>query len=127
MSKWKHTPGPWHWNEQGWVYADVPDGITINGASDPYYGGHMVAESISLANGPLIAAAPDHALLLAAMSSGKATFERHGLELWVLVLRDFATFEKAWWERFKDVSLDAFGCPVMTTEMRAALNLAMAS
>ena len=63
-----HTPGPWHWNDRGFVYADVPDGITVPGASDPFYGGHLVGESICPSNGKLIASAPD---LLAALKTAE--------------------------------------------------------
>jgi hypothetical protein len=55
-----HTPGPWRIGKQGGsVVADIP--IPEIGGSDciEYYGGHLVAESITPSNAKLIAAAPD--------------------------------------------------------------------
>lgn len=54
----RHTPGPWEFDAQGFVRAKTGEGITIAGAADEFYGGFLVAESISSRNGPLIAAAP---------------------------------------------------------------------
>lgn len=57
--KYIPKPGEWHYRgDGGWVYSDVPDGITIPGAADPYYGGFLVCESVGPALGPLIAEAP---------------------------------------------------------------------
>lgn len=60
----KHTPGPWRGNRgMGWIVSDSAEGITIDGAADDtatqYYGGNLIAESVSPNNMPLIAAAPD--------------------------------------------------------------------
>lgn len=60
-----HTPGPWRRGKQGGsVVADVP--VPQMGGSDAveYYGGHLVAESITPSNAKLIAAAPDLLALL---------------------------------------------------------------
>lgn len=61
-----YTPGPWRRGKQGGsVVADVP--VPEMGGSDAveYYGGHLVAESITPSNAKLIAAAPDMLALLA--------------------------------------------------------------
>jgi hypothetical protein len=56
----KHTPGPWRIGKQGGsVVADTP--VPEMGGSDSldYYGGHLIAESITPSNAKLIAAAPE--------------------------------------------------------------------
>lgn len=54
----KHTPGPWRDGPYGGI---VADGDT--GRDDPRnvagYGGHLVCESVSSRNRPLLKAAPD--------------------------------------------------------------------
>jgi hypothetical protein len=63
----KHTPGPWRVGGGdrvfAWVVADhpVPE---MPGSGDEFYGGHMVAESITQENAKLIAAAPELLALL---------------------------------------------------------------
>lgn len=56
----KHTPGPWRSGRNGGSVvcgSPVPD----VGGSDhvEYYGGHLIAESISARNVPVIAVAPE--------------------------------------------------------------------
>lgn len=57
----KHTPGPWrpgNWGAS--VVSDSPVECGINGSDAiESYGGHLIAESISECNRPLILAAPD--------------------------------------------------------------------
>ena len=57
----KHTPGPWragNWGDS--IVADQPIQGGINGSDAvESYGGHLIAESISECNRPLIIAAPD--------------------------------------------------------------------
>jgi hypothetical protein len=65
----EHTPGPWRVNWPSGasaVVADTPASAFQSGGEDSvrYYNGHLIAESISPENLPLIAAAPD---LLAAL------------------------------------------------------------
>lgn len=123
------TPGPWHWNDRGWIYADVPDGILVGPCPEDvaYYGGYLVAESVSRCNGPLLAAAPDHALVLAAIAAGKATFESDGAKGKNLLVK--IEHGPGWnpsdvWLRFP-VEVDAFGCPILTPEMRTKLLITM--
>lgn len=61
-----HTPGPWRLGKCGGsVVADVPiqDGICGSDCVE-YYGGHLIAESVTPSNAKLIAAAPDLLALL---------------------------------------------------------------
>lgn len=56
----KHTPGPWRFGKNSDdVVADHPAGHSEESDHVAYYGGHLVAESISSHNRPLIAAAPE--------------------------------------------------------------------
>lgn len=57
-----------------------------------------------------VLAAPDHALLLAAVAAGRAIVYPQRSEVWV-----------AKGNRTFPVGLDVFGCPVVTAELRAAL------
>lgn len=60
MSEMRHTKGPWRHGVGHTVVSDHANGIEINGALVPeYYGGNMIAESVSPNNAHLIAAAPD--------------------------------------------------------------------
>lgn len=58
----KHTPGPWKAHKT-MIVSESNEGLTINGSYDEeskvYYGGYLIAESVSPANASLIAAAPD--------------------------------------------------------------------
>jgi hypothetical protein len=54
-----HTPGPWRVGRNGAVVADVPIPEMQGSDEVEYYGGHLVAESITPSNAQLIAAAPD--------------------------------------------------------------------
>ena len=56
----KHTPGPWQIGKNfGSVVCDTPV-PGIRGSDDTeYYGGHLIAESVTEANARLIAAAPE--------------------------------------------------------------------
>ena len=56
----KHTPGPWQIGKNfGSVVCDTPV-PGISGSDDTeYYGGHLIAESVTEANARLIAAAPE--------------------------------------------------------------------
>lgn len=64
MSLW--TPGPWRLGKQGGsVVADVPVPEMHGSDCVEYYGGHLIAESITPSNAKLIAAAPDLVSLLA--------------------------------------------------------------
>lgn len=63
----EHTRGPWRVGKGfGSVVADTPVPEVNGSDAVEYYGGHLVAESISPANARLIAAAPD---LLAALKA----------------------------------------------------------
>lgn len=61
MTTTKHTPGPWRiGRDYGAVVADTPIQNGITGSNHvEAYGGHLIAESISDCNKPLIAAAPE--------------------------------------------------------------------
>lgn len=56
-----HTPGPWRSGKWGAsIVCDTPIQGGINGSDAvESYGGHLIAESISACNQPLIIAAPD--------------------------------------------------------------------
>ena len=60
----KHTPGPWRQGKtSATVVSDSALGIDMMGATDEsaieYYGGNLIAESVSTNNTALIAAAPE--------------------------------------------------------------------
>ena len=60
----EHTPGPWRQgNYPHTVVSESALGIDIIGATDEgaveYYGGNLIAESVSTRNVPIIAAAPE--------------------------------------------------------------------
>lgn len=54
----KHTPTPWRVGRPGTVVSDSADGLTINGATGAdnveYYGGNLIAESVSEENAAFI-------------------------------------------------------------------------
>lgn len=66
----------------------------------------------------LFAAAPDHALLLAAVCRGKAELEFHTAPPHGFVGVATGT-------TFHPLNLDPFGCPVLTDRLRAALREAV--
>lgn len=109
----KHTPGPWHVTEER---EGASKAILVRCASSD-----ILAEANETgygikrrrANARLIAAAPDHALVAAALASGLARWEPFNTgddrgELCVRGLR-YAT------------SLDEFGVPVLASHTRAAI------
>jgi hypothetical protein len=53
-----HTPTPWRVGRSGSVVSDSSEGITISGATGKqdvdYYGGNLIAESVSLENAAFI-------------------------------------------------------------------------
>lgn len=112
MSAAKHTPGPWTLadrNKKGFaarIVSAEPNRIV----ADVYGGGEM---GVVDANAKLIIAAPDHASLLAALVSEDARWEKDEglLTIW----------EPSGAGHCFEVSLDDFGCPVVTDEIRAAL------
>ena len=55
-----HTPGPWRIGKNfGSVVCDTPVPGIRGSDHTEYYGGHLIAESVTKANANLIAAAPD--------------------------------------------------------------------
>lgn len=54
-----HTPGPWRVGRRGSVVADSPVPQISGSDAVEYYGGHLIAESITPSNAALVAAAPD--------------------------------------------------------------------
>ena len=114
------TPGPWEArhdprNGSGEV---VANGRVVAGCVWSTVRGDLVsAEALAQAraNTDLIAAAPDHALLLAAMCAGKALLvpTTNGVALVYAQTEGVA------------VTLDAQGCPVIDDRLRAALREAM--
>lgn len=59
-----HTPGPWRIGRNHSVVTDTPDEqVVIRGdhaaETIDFYGGHVIAETVTPANAALIAAAPD--------------------------------------------------------------------
>lgn len=54
----EHTPGPWRVGDGHFVVADhpVPE---MRGSDDPFYKGHLIAESVAPQNVGLIASAPE--------------------------------------------------------------------
>lgn len=112
----KHTPGPWlvaH-NKQdpknmSFIWRNDHGGEVPDDSRNTGY--HRVCRDIAVpADANLIAAAPDHALLLAAIVTGRARVEPLGVGVEVCAngLR-YAT------------NLDENGCPVVNELIRAAL------
>lgn len=60
-TKSEFTPGPWRCDRDGKYGAIVADGDTGHDDADTVeaYGGHLICESVSIRNRPLIIAAPD--------------------------------------------------------------------
>lgn len=54
-----HTEGDWFAGKGSWVATANPIEGEIGRDNDPYYGGHLIGESISSCNIPIISAAPD--------------------------------------------------------------------
>lgn len=54
-----HTEGEWFAGKGSWVATANPIDGEIGRDNDPYYGGHLIGESISSCNIPIISAAPD--------------------------------------------------------------------
>lgn len=54
-----HTEGDWFAGKGSWVATANPIDGEIGRDNDPYYGGHLIGESISSCNIPIISAAPD--------------------------------------------------------------------
>lgn len=59
MSGATHTKGPWRIGKGRSVVADVPVPEMRGSEAVDFYGGHMVAESVTALNQPIIAAAPE--------------------------------------------------------------------
>lgn len=122
----RHTPGPWvpvEFNEN----CPLPGGafLAVHTAAEPFkreggiceliaqgVGGRYSPE-ITSANGHLIAASPDHALLLAAIVAGRARWTpyQHNPTLGEVSVGGFSHLSR----------LDDFGCPVLTPLLREAL------
>lgn len=68
-----HTPGPWRVGRPGSVVADHPVPEMDGSDAVDYYGGHLIAESVTAKNAPLLAAAPE--LLSAAKKLRRAVYE----------------------------------------------------
>jgi hypothetical protein len=97
------TPGGWlatKVHEGYWdIFADMPDGKILLGSSEVYR-----SEAEARANAELWAASKDHALLLRAMVKTDAAGK-------------YITIGTVPYP----VTLDNFGCPVLSPELRAAL------
>lgn len=114
----KYTEGPWtaEYDEDGvWVTGpdrEAPVICTVENQDARTEG----QEDETWANAQLIALAPDHQLFLAALVSGRATLTQASLEearsrmVWVHVGRKECHTE-----------LDPFGCPILSDELRTAL------
>jgi hypothetical protein len=60
MSNESWNKGNWSYNGNGGVISTLNGGGLVNGADEvDFYGGYLIAESISKANAQLIAAAPE--------------------------------------------------------------------
>jgi hypothetical protein len=61
MSELRHTPKPWRYNPAiGAVVCDTPVGAEpLDPETREYYGGEVIAETVTPANGTLIASAPE--------------------------------------------------------------------
>lgn len=129
--KTQHTPGPWFYRpdrHDDWGLVKDADGMPVATANmsarhpaekADYVPGVGFPEPPEItANGILITAAPDHALLLAALVSGRAHMTRLGKH-------KFSPDDRA--ELVIDgktlavVPLDPYGCPILTDALRAAL------
>lgn len=123
MPETKHTPGPWiirtfPASRATYVMDAIPDLPT----------GQVVANVIATpntnpaweANARLIAAAPDHALILAAVLRGDVLIELTNDGKRMLVLKHSYDRNLSWWSP-ADLTLDEFGCPVVPGALRALL------
>lgn len=54
-----HTRGPWRVGRPGSVVADHPVPGMRGSGDVAYYGGHLIAESVTASNAPILAAAPE--------------------------------------------------------------------
>lgn len=111
MSERKHTPGPWRHepdNRTGAVWAGEEFLASVFPTPDGIWDGltEWPREPEMKANARLIAAAPDHAAIAAALCSGTARWE--GSEFCIGGIRH-------------STKLDEFGVPIMTAGMRAAI------
>ena len=112
----KHTSGPWRISRHALAHVTAANerGICSTGG---YYHSDEDPELLNEeneANARLIAAAPDYGLLLAAFIGGMAWTSSVGL--FVRVPSGVARYE---------YQLDEFGCPILTGEMREALQAAL--
>ena len=75
----KHTPPPYRVGKQGsTIVSDSAEGLTLNGATGPenveYYGGNLIAESMSPGNAEFFSRAGNaHDPLVAALTKAKET------------------------------------------------------
>lgn len=99
------TPGPWVWSGNALLSNQAADYY-----SEPVMRSEEGAFAPNDADKALIAAAPDHALLFAAIVSGRARIEPLGRDVEICTggLRYAAM-------------LDESGCPVVTDAARAAI------
>ena len=91
----KHTPGPWRIGKTGTygaIISDFPAPGVPGSDNIEAYGGHMVAESVSASNAPLIAAAP---CLLAALKGMLDVFQEPHNETLLEVVEARAAIAKA--------------------------------
>lgn len=100
-----HTPGPWVAEYGDTPYAEIGESWVVDAESGSVCTVDSATENRE-ANARLIAAAPDHALIAAALCQGIARWE--GSEFCIGGLRH-------------STKLDEFGVPVMTGGMRAAI------
>lgn len=129
MSAPKFTPGSWTAEDRG-------DRIAIHQPDNaPVWLGEVASVELSdlddeqdgtaRANASLIAAAPDHALLLAAFSKGAVRWEPFSLN--TRFVKDTGKGELCVDGLRYVTALDAFGCPVLTDHLRAAVAKAVAT
>ncbi len=120
----RHTQGPWlierrnpdNFDDDDRSH-DGPDYVGVSGKDWTEFATVAVVcgelpDPTGEANAALIALAPDHALLLAAICDGRVRIAVGGA-MWVGRDPDTAV----WYQ----VGLDAFGCPVVSAELRKAL------
>lgn len=117
------TPGPWDAN-----------GLSVAGKcenhpqrkDDPKWAGQPVHVAMMItgdpcnedfANAQLIARAPDHALLLAAIGQGVAAIYQGS--------KSIRLDQPCWLPRYYPYDRDHFDCPILTPECRAAIIAAL--
>lgn len=136
----KTTPGPWlpafYSPQQATAFGGYPgwfvrwegmDGpLSVSKKVCDVTDGTYIDLPTAQANAKLLALAPDHALLLAAMARFRSVM--YGMKQTIWVLKDEYAGSSTRLEKMYDkfpYETDPFGCPILTDELRVALKAAI--